>query len=160
MHVLEQKPKLNAKLSTIKFIGNWSTLQLHPLTRKGEIGIVFNTDGVSPFKSSLTTIWPIFISLINLPPRVRSLKRNIITCMFWFAKSKPQMSLFLNHFKEILHKINTTGLVVKMPTCTKTFSLKPLFGVFDLVAKAPILNMNQFNGKNGCPSCLHPAQVH
>ena len=25
-----------------------------------------------------------------------------------------------------------------------------------MVAKAPILNMHQFNGKNGCPCCLHP----
>ena len=25
-----------------------------------------------------------------------------------------------------------------------------------MVAKAPILNMNQFNGANGCPTCLHP----
>ncbi len=33
-----------------------------------------------------------------------------------------------------------------------------LFGVFDLVAKAPILNMHQFNGKNGCASCLHPGE--
>ena len=30
------------------------------------------------------------------------------------------------------------------------------FGIFDLVAKAPILNMIQLNGENGCPTCLHP----
>ena len=36
---------------------------------------------------------------------------------------------------------------------------QPLFGSFDLVAKAPILNMHQFNGEYGCPSCLHPG-VH
>ena len=131
-------------------------MKSHHLTKKGEIGIVFNTDGVSPLKSSLLTIWPIFLYLINLPPRVRTLKRNIVTCLFWVGKSKPPMSLFLGHFKKMLDKVNTTGLVVKTPNGTKTFFLKPLFGVFDLVAKAPILNMNQFNGKNGCPSCLHP----
>ncbi len=30
--------------------------------------------------------------------------------------------------------------------------------MFDLVAKAPILNMKQFNGVNGCPSCAHPGK--
>lgn len=93
---------------------------------------------------------------MNLPAGVRNLKRNIITCIFWFAKSKPEMPLLFGYFKQKLHEINTTGLRVKMPTCTATLYLKPLFGVFDLVAKAPILNMIQVNGKNGCPSCLHP----
>lgn len=32
----------------------------------------------------------------------------------------------------------------------------PLFGLFDMIAKAPVLNMKQFNGENGCPACLHP----
>ena len=34
--------------------------------------------------------------------------------------------------------------------------LQLLFGVLDLIAKAPALNMKQFNGENGCPVCLHP----
>jgi len=29
-----------------------------------------------------------------------------------------------------------------------------LFGSFDLIAKAPILNMHQFSSKNGCPFFL------
>lgn len=41
----------------------------------------------------------------------------------------------------------------------KVFTVKPLFGVFDLIAKAPILNMHQHNGRYGCSSCLHPG-VH
>ena len=37
-----------------------------------------------------------------------------------------------------------------------TVRLKPLFGVFDTIAKAPVMNMKQFNGKYGCPTCLNP----
>ena len=37
----------------------------------------------------------------------------------------------------------------------RTLFFKPLFGVFDLIAKAPVLNMVQFNGEYGCPTCLH-----
>uniref|UniRef100_A0A1X7UJ29 Uncharacterized protein n=1 Tax=Amphimedon queenslandica TaxID=400682 RepID=A0A1X7UJ29_AMPQE len=37
--------------------------------------------------------------------------------------------------------------------------IKLLFGVFDFVAKAKVLNMIQFNGKYGCPTCLDPG-VH
>ncbi len=32
----------------------------------------------------------------------------------------------------------------------------PAFGLFDLVANAQVLKMNQFNGVNGCPTCLNP----
>ncbi len=42
--------------------GNFDKLKSHHLTTKGEIGLIFNTDGVSPFKSSLLTIWPFFVS--------------------------------------------------------------------------------------------------
>jgi len=40
----------------------------------------------------------------------------------------------------------------------KLFTFKPVLGSFDLFAKASILNMHQFNGKNGCPICLHPGE--
>ena len=42
-------------------------------------GIIFNTDGISPFKSSLVTIWPVLIALTNLPPNIRMNKDNLIT---------------------------------------------------------------------------------
>ena len=100
------------------------------------------------------TILPIFLSLTNLPPHLRMLKRNIVTCLFWVAKSKPPMPLFLGYFNEMIQKVNSTRLTVKTPDGIKMFYLKPLFGVFDMVAKAPVLNMHQFNDKNGCPSCL------
>ncbi len=127
-------------------------------TTQGVIGLVFNTDGVSPFKSSPFTIWPIFLSLNNLPPQLQMLKNNIITCMIWVAKSKPPMQRFLSYFKEIIQNINLTKLSVNTKDDNKTFYVKPLYGVFDMIAKAPILNMNQFNGKYGCPSCFHPGK--
>ena len=36
-----------------------------------------------------------------------------------------------------------------------TCALKPLFGVLDLIAKAPALN-TKHNGRHGCPVCVHP----
>lgn len=136
--------------------GNWTNMKAHPLTKKRILGVVFNTDGISPFKSSRLTVWPIFISFWNLPPRVRMLKQNIVTCMFWVGNCKPNMEVFLGFFKRILEEVNLKGLKVTTSQGTLKFVLKPILGVFDMIAKAPIMNMNQFNGKNGCPSCLHP----
>ncbi len=88
-------------------------MKTHNLTKEKTLGIAFNTDGVSPFKSSLITIWPIYISLVNLPPCVRMLKRNIITCLFWVGNCKPQMPLFLAHFQKMLSDLKATGLKAK-----------------------------------------------
>ena len=86
------------------------------------------------------------------------LKWNIATCLLWIGNCKPQMALIFEHFKEIIDKVNSQGILVKTPDGARTFRIKPLYGVFDMVAKAPILNMNQFNGKSGCPSCIHPGK--
>ena len=64
------------------------------------------------------------------------------------------MQLFLSYFKKMMQE--TARLTVRTADGTKTFCIKPLYGVFDMVAKAPLLNMNQFNGRCGCPVCLHP----
>ena len=83
------------------------------------------------------------------------LKQNIITCLIWVAKSKPRMPFFLGHFKWMINELNKRGPIVNTKDGITTFYLQLLYGVFDMVAK-PILNMHQFNGKNGCPCCLHP----
>ena len=38
----------------------------------------------------------------------------------------------------------------------KTIRLQPLFGVFDLIARAPAMKMQQHNGFMGSPTCVHP----
>ncbi len=120
------------------------------------IGVFFNTDGISVFKSSRLTVWPIYLALASLPPSIRMNKDNLIITSFWVGHSKPPMELFLPLLTKELERLNTVGVSVHTPSGPKTIRLKPLFGVFDLVAKAPVMNIKQFNGVNGCPTCLHP----
>ena len=119
----------------------------------GHPGVFFNTDRISPFKSSRLTIWPIYLAFANLPPSIRTNKANLVTCAFWVGQNKPPMKIFLHPLKRLLSRLGRTGVAL---SATKTVRLQPLFGVLDLIAKAPALNMKQFNGANGCPVCLHP----
>lgn len=120
------------------------------------IGVLFNTDGISLFKSSRLTVWPIYLALASLPPFIRMNRDNLITCALWVGHSKPPMEVFLPILVNQMEKLNSLGVNVNTRSGSKTVRMKPLFGVFDLIAKAPVLNMTQFNGKNGCPTCLHP----
>ena len=122
------------------------------------VGAFFNTDGIQPFKSSRLSIWPVYLGLASLPPNIRMNRDNLVTLALWVG-SKPPMHLLLKPLKQIMKRISSSGVHIRTPTGMKTVHLHPLFGVFDLVAKAPALNMHQFNGSNGCPTCLHPGEI-
>jgi len=58
----------------------------------------FNTDGVSPYKSSRFQMWPIFWQVHDLPPHLRFQSKYTRVCGLWFGKSKPRFNLFLQPF--------------------------------------------------------------
>ncbi len=120
------------------------------------IGAIFNTDGISVFKSSRLTVWPIYLALASLPPSIRMNKDNLIVTSLWVGHCKPPMHLLLPLFTSELERLSMVGVSVQTASGVKTVRMKPLFGVFDLIAKAPIMNIKQFNGKHGCPTCVHP----
>ncbi len=66
------------------------------------------------------------------------------------------MELLFSLLLDTLSVLSKVGTTVHSPNKDVKVTFKPLFGSFDLVAKAPILNINQFNGKYGCPTCLNP----
>lgn len=116
-------------------------------------GIIFNTDGVSPFKSSQLTV---IIALSNLPANIRMLKDNLITVAIWVGDSKPRFEILFEPLIELFRKLEANGVKIGTAHGPTVIKFQPWYGLFDLVAKAPILNMMQFNGKYGCPTCLHP----
>lgn len=83
---------------------------------------------------------------------------NIVTIAVWVG-SKPPMKVLFEPLQEALARLSEpNGLTIALPEGPKSFTLTLLFGVFDLIAKAPALNMHQHNGRNGCSVCLHPGE--
>lgn len=129
-------------------------------TYQEHLGVICNTDGVSIFKSGCTTLWPIYLEIANLPPSIRFRQDNILISGVWVGQSKPPMkSIFNETLKDIDH-LNSIGFDYVSPEGQVTIRLKLLFGVFDLIAKAQVLNIKQFNGYHGCPTCLNPGEYH
>ncbi len=98
--------------------------------------------------------------IVNLPAQFQFLPNNIITCGIWVGQNKPDMHTLLSPILQRLDKLATIGFSFLSPEGWKTVRVKLLFGVFDLIAKAAVLNMKQFNGEHGCPTCLHPGERH
>ena len=49
---------------------------------------------------------------------------------------------------------------MKINGMVKTVQAVLLNVIFDLVAKAPVVNIIQFNGQDGCFTCTHPGSSH
>ena len=56
------------------------------LQEPGNISFILNTDGVSTFKSSTITLWPIWLVINELPPEVRlELQTTILDAIIYYV---------------------------------------------------------------------------
>ena len=83
-------------------------------------------------------------------------KENLAVVSLWVGTCKPNMDILFQPLVEPVHNLSHSGLVVDTPFGKNILKFSSVLGIFDIVAKAPILNMNHFNGANGFPTCLHP----
>ena len=101
-------------------------------------------------------------SILRWP--ICALKYGIVKIMLSFvlcglARSQPNMQILLNPIFDELKHLNIIGFPLDTgPDGIKTVRAKVLFCVADLIAKAKILNMKQFNGHCSCPTCIHPGE--
>ena len=90
------------------------------------LALGLNTDGVSPYKSSTFSMWPIFWEVHNLPPSMRFRVQYTRICGLWFGKTKPDMNLFFTPCKSELERFHGVS-----PLCSffPSFSLPSLCGL-------------------------------
>ncbi|XP_064462210.1 uncharacterized protein LOC135372623 [Ornithodoros turicata] len=121
--------------------------------------LFWNTDGISVFKSSPASLWPVHCIIPELPVRLQ--KKFQILTMLWFG-TKPSMNTFLRPFCEEMLRLSREGLEWIHPvTGVKITSLitAPVSAV-DAVARAMMQNVRQFNGRHGCSFCEHPGETY
>ena len=80
----------------------------------------------------------IYLTVKNLPPGIQMNKENTILCGVWFGP-KPAMRSLLQPVVQMLHSLYTVVITMKVPDGVKTVRAMLLNGIFDLVAKAPIV---------------------
>lgn len=71
------------------------------------ITLQVNTDGVSLFNWSKSSLWPIQVLINELPFSIR--KNSTILCGLWFGPDKPPMNLYLSRFVEELKILSEVG---------------------------------------------------
>ena len=121
--------------------------------------LMMNTDGVQTFNSSKSSMWPVYFSLCNLSSEIRFNEKFQLIAGAWYGSKKPDMSLFLKPTIEKLNHIMQNGIEANTPVGKKQVKAVVLTGIFDLPAKATIVNMKQFNGEYGCLYCMDPGEI-
>ena len=110
------------------------------------------------YKSSSISFWPVCAVILNLPPSIRYNSANIMLLAIWCGPAKPSMNFLFQPVVDALNTLYSKGISIQTHEGLKTIRGKVLNGIFDTVAKAPVMGMKQFNGVCGCPVCLHPGK--
>ena len=133
---------------------------------------LLNSNGVKIFSSNKKSLWPVWLSIANLPPIKRCMFKNIFFANLWFGKGKPSWDMVFqvnlqffqchkqsdDRYKEICflnmrHEMEE-GFTVKIKDKDWKLELRVVLFNSDLPAKSSILNMQQFNGYFGCTLCI------
>lgn len=114
-----------------------------------------NTDGCAAFKcSTQKPLYPIFVTINNLPPIKRFSKNNLIVAGLWLSKGEPSTNLLFKYFCRELQQLHE-GLEID----GVMYKVVLLQNCMDSIARAKVLCMKQFNGKFGCTVCLNPGKI-
>ena len=131
------------------------TMNVESSNNEKTISLLVSTDGVPLFKSSAVSLWPVSFVILNLPPAIRMNAENIVLAGFWIG-NKPVMKLLFMPILENLRHLSS-GIKIRRPDGVCNILFKLAMGIFDLPAKAAVLNAKQYNGKYRCSVCVHPS---
>ncbi|KAL1483579.1 hypothetical protein MTO96_001862 [Rhipicephalus appendiculatus] len=115
-----------------------------------DLTLTLNTDGSPVFKSSKGSVWPIQVSLNELPVPFRW--KNILIAAVWFSKEHPPAHLFLKAFVDQFHGLGK--ITWSFAEQVVHSAVKIVCCCVDSPARAALLNAKQFNGYYGCSWCL------
>lgn len=135
------------------------------LENYGNISFIFNTDGLSVFRSKHLELWPIYVAMNELPPDLRFKKENLILVGAWFGDQKPNFNVFFPPIARRFLKLQVEGLPVQTPVdfdqngnfsaidgpfIEKVIKGVLITGTLDNPARDSLLNKVSFNAKEGC----------
>lgn len=124
-----------------------------PLSNRNNFSITFNTDGYPIGNSSVQEGWPIFVSLNELPPKLRD-KHTLLVGM-WVGKS-PDMQLYLQPFVNEVNDVATNGFTWNRNGQEVKSLVIPTCCCVDSQARWKVLNMKACTGYQACTICEHP----
>ena len=118
------------------------------------LNLVLYTDGVQITKNPVKSIWPVFCSIVELPPILRNSNINKIICGNWEGLKKPSSNILFENLISQMKNYELNGIILGNKHSLRRIYLK-FYGIFcDIPAKCMLMNMTYFNGYFSCPYCF------
>lgn len=76
--------------------------------KKYDLSLTVNSDGSRLFKSSKYSIWPVQVTVNELPPHIRS--KHVFTTQLWYGQSHPEMGLLMGSFVQEMEDLMQGGI--------------------------------------------------
>jgi len=125
------------------------------LSSKFNFSYNFFVDGVA-YKKSNKSIWPIYLTVNELPYDERS--KYLILAGVYFMSKDPNESYFLKPFVQEANKLSSEGITWIYQRQSVNSKVIPLCFVADSVARYQMLNMQSFHAYYGCTFCYQQAE--
>jgi len=116
----------------------------------------FNTDGMPVGKALSRTLWPIYLTINELPPHER--EKHVLLAGLYCGYKDPNQTMFLTPFVEQANKLSSTGFSWTFNGSKIDSLVIPMCAVVDYVARYQMLNMSSFHGHYGCTFCYHKTE--
>jgi hypothetical protein len=116
-----------------------------------DITVTMNTDGVSVFKSSKFSAWPIFVSINELDYKLRRKHTKLVA--LWLGKKKPEFNTFLTPFVDQCNLLSEKPLTWSHNGIDISSNIHVLMVAADSVARCALQGVKQFNGYFSCHYC-------
>lgn len=106
-----------------------------------------STDGVPVLNSSKGSMWPVSLSINELPPYLR--RKYMMACVIWVGSGKLDFSLLLRDFVNQIKDLSGSGFQWTFNNEIITSTVDITTVCVNSVAMAPVQNFLQFNGYFG-----------
>lgn len=73
------------------------------------LSLILHIDGISLTKSSNLSLWVCNASIVELPPKLRTERKNIILCSLYIGREAPDPKVWLNSFCQAVNAAKKEG---------------------------------------------------
>ncbi len=159
--IIDNRKRANTNFSNAKgevYSGdcyNKERTQLFLKQSRYNITMSFSSDGLQPFSSAQSSIWPLSCTINEVDASEKS--NFIVMCCLYHDESKPKANTILQPFVDQTKELFKNGFYWVDAKGEKHNS-RVMFClcIADAPARAMFGNLKQFNGEYGCGLCLHP----
>ncbi|CAF5011492.1 unnamed protein product, partial [Rotaria magnacalcarata] len=101
------------------------------------------------------SIWPVQATIAEIPIPLRDWKSAVMVFGIWLASSKPPRDHLLKPITIQLQKLMESKILLKQANVGSHlwYNVRVQQAIFDLPARAHLLNIVQYNGYDGCGDC-------